>query len=116
MEHPEKILNNAVTMYSGRISVALDERTKRFKPVGLFVLMESQDTRIVPDMKVRCLEKEDLIARCNPRHPTFAGAMAKMSDETDRDAVPFGVIYPDGGVMVTTLKVFDADRHRREES
>ena len=115
MEHPEKILNDAVAMYAGRISIAVDERTKRYKPVGLFVVMESHHTRIVPDMKVRCLEKEDLVARCDPRHPTFAGAMAMMSDESDRDAVPFGVLYPDGGVMMTTLKVFDADRHRREE-
>lgn len=115
MDHPEKILNDAVAMYSGRISIAVEQRTQHYRPVGLFVIMEPHHTRIVPDMKVRCLEKSDLVARCDPMHPTFAGAMAMMSDESDREAVPFGVLYSDGGVMLTTLKVFDADRHRREE-
>lgn len=113
MDHPEKIMNDAVQMYSCRIAVAVEERTHKYRDVGMFVLMEGH-TRIVPDMKVRCFDKEELLLRVDVKHPTVSGAMAMMQTD-DRDEVPFGVIFADGGAMLTRLKVFDADRDRRNE-
>lgn len=112
MEHPEKIMHDAVAMYASRVAIALEERANRFRPVGVFVVMEAHHTKVVPDMRVKCWEDTQLLAHANVGHPSVAGALALMRGAVE-DGVPFGVLFPDGGVMMTVLQVFDADRDRR---
>lgn len=111
MAHPQKLLEDAVAMYHGRVSIALDERRERQRWTGMFVVM-GEHARIVTDMRVLCLDAEELLARVDPSHPTVRGAMATL--HAREEAVPFGVLLADGGVMMTTLAVHDADRDRRD--
>ena len=114
MEHPYKVMQDAVAMYSCRITVALEERTARHRRVGTFVIMSAGATRIVPDMRVVCLTREQLLERVDLNHPSVPGAIALMDGADDAlEVVPFGVVFPDGGVMVTTMQIHDADRDRR---
>jgi hypothetical protein len=112
VDHPEKLLADAIAMYSCRIPIAIEERARRYTVTGMFVMMQPHHTRIVPDMKVRCFERAELLERVDLAHPSVGGALAMMSKATD-DEVPFGVCFADGGVMLTTLQIFDADRDRR---
>lgn len=115
MDHPEKVLADAIEMYSCRIPIAVEERARRYTPTGMFVMMQPHHTRIVPDMRVRCFERAELLEHVDVRHPTVGGALAIMSKATD-DEVPFGVCFADGGIMLTTLQIFDADRDRRKSA
>ena len=71
--------------------------------------------RIVPDLKVLCLDREQVLQRVAPGHPTLDGALSMFERTADADEkiVVFGVLLPDGGVMATTLQVHDADRDRQ---
>ena len=109
MEHPQKVLEDAVAMYASRVSVALEER-KLHQHVGMFVMMDGA-TRVEPDMRVLCLDRQQLLERVDQRHPSVPGALALM--DALHEAVPIGVVFNDGGVMVTLVEVHDADRDRR---
>lgn len=111
-EHPEKILRDAVEMYKSRVSVALEENKSKCRNTGMFVVMEER-TRIVPDMKVMCLDREQVMQRVTLSHPTVAGTLAMFERTGDQGSVVFGVIFADGGAMSTVLQVHDADRDRR---
>ena len=112
MDHPEKVLHDAIDMYHSRVAIAIEERKKTCRNVGMFVIMGSA-TRIVPDMKVLQLDRHRLMQRIDTAHPTAGGALA-MFERTDGDdgIVVFGVIFPDGGILSTTLQVHRADRDR----
>ena len=111
MEHPEKILRDAVEMYHSRVLIAVEERQKRQRNAGMFVVVGPAG-RIVPDLRVLCLDREQLLNRMQSRHPTLDGALAmfdRTQDAEDRIVV-FGVLLPDGGVMCTTLQLREANR------
>ena len=112
MEHPHKILSDAVTMYNSRVAIALEERKTKCRNVGMFVVVSGG--RIVPDLPVLCLDREQVLARAAPGHPSLDGALSMFERTADVDEriVVFGVLLPDGGVMATTLQVHDADRDR----
>ena len=111
-EHPQKILQDAIVMYNSRISVAIAERKERCRNAGMFVIM-SESPRIVPDMRVLCLDRDQLLARIDLNHPTSSGALAMYERVSDECEAVFGVIFADGSVLATTLQVHDVDRDRR---
>ena len=110
MEHPHKILSDAAAMYSARLSVAMEARQK-CRNAGMSVVMGEADTRIVPDMRVLCLDRDQLAAKADTSHPTTPGALA-MFDRTDETTYPFGVLFQDGSVLAMTIQLHDADRDR----
>lgn len=113
-EHPFKVLQDAIAMYQSRVAVALEERRTKYRKVGMFLEMGGA-SRVVPDMRVLCLDRDQLLERVDRQHPSVSGALAMMDGAAIEDAstVPFGVLFADGGTMVTTLTVHDADRERR---
>ena len=118
MEHPEKILNDAVEMYSSRVAIAIEERRTKYRNVGMFVSLGAgnrQGGRIVPDLPVYCLDREQVLERVAAGHPSVSGALSmfELTADIDEKIVVFGVLLPDGGVLATTLQVHDADRDRR---
>jgi len=118
MEHPEKILNDAVQMYSSRVAIAIEERRTKCRNVGMFVDMGAGNLhggRIVPDLRVLCLDRAQVLERVATGHPSVSGAVSMFERTADVDdkIVVFGVLLPDGGVIATTLQVHDADRDRR---
>lgn len=116
-EHPQKILQDALLMYQGRVAIALQERESRCAAVGMFVVMEDRtsSTKIVPDMRVLCLDRNELLEKVDRSHPTVGGAISFMDRASlHSEEVPFGVLFKDGGIMATTVQVHDADRDRRD--
>lgn len=113
-EHPEKVLQDAVQMYNSRVAIALEERKATCHNVGMFVDV-TKAGRIVPDLPVYCLDREQVLRRAAEGHPSLAGALAMFERTADADecVVVFGVLLPDGGVLATTLQVHDAHRDRR---
>lgn len=113
MEHPQKILADAIAMYSSRVVIAIEKRKSEFVNGGMFVMMPPGGTCIKPDMKVLCLEQQQVLKRVDPSHSTVPGALAMFAntDADDRKAV-FGVIFADGGILATVLQVHNADRDR----
>lgn len=109
-QHPQKVLEDAIAMYSSRVAIALEQRQQRYRNTGMFVIM-GEASRIVPDMQVLCLDREQLLKRIDPGHPTSAGALA-MFGRTDESAVVFGVVFADRSVLATVLAVHDAHRDR----
>lgn len=100
-------------MYNSRVVIAIEQREQRCRNAGMFVVMPPSATRIVPDMTVLCLDREQVLSRVDAAHPTVGSALA-MFDRTDDDSkiVVFGVLFPDGGIMANTLQVHNADRDR----
>ena len=111
-EHPEKILQDAITMYNSRVAIAIDERASKHRNVGMFV--DATKGRIVPDLRVLCLDRDQLMNRVS-QHPSARGALSmfERTEDVGERIVVFGVLLPDGGVLATTLQVHDADRHRQ---
>ena len=116
-EHPYKVLQDAIAMYSSRVAIAIEEKTQRCRNVGMFVVM-GDAPRVVPDMRVLCLDREQVLTRCDAAHPSVAGALAMFeradADDAKGGAAVFGVLFADGGVLATTLAVHDADRERED--
>lgn len=113
MDHPQKVLNDAIQMYNSRVAIAISERKKTCRNYGMFVIMPEGATRIVPDMQVLRLDHDQVRSRINPSHPTADGALSMFQrTDADEDVVVFGVIFRDGGVLATTLQVHNADRDR----
>ena len=104
-DHPYKLLQDAMAMYSPRVAVALEQREKHKRPVGMFVVM-GEASRVVPDMKVLCLDQDQLRGRLDMSHPSAEGAVA-MVGRDEEGQVAFGVLLADGGAMVTTLQVHE---------
>lgn len=113
MEHPQKILTDAVQMYNSRVAIAIDERRTRRRNVGMFVVVGTAG-RIVPDLPVLGLDRDQVMHRVAAGHPALDGALAMFERTLDMDepVVVFGVLLPDGGVLATVLEVHDADRDR----
>lgn len=111
-QHPQKVLEDAVAMYSSRVAIALEQRQQRYRNTGMFVIM-GEASRIVPDMQVLCLDREQLLNRIDPAHPMSPGALAMFERTGDEDsAVVFGVVFADRSVLTTVLAVHDAHRDR----
>ena len=104
-DHPYKLLQDAVEMYSPRVAVAIEQRAKHKRPVGMFVVM-GDATRVVPDMKVLCLDRDQLMQRLDMSHPSAEGAVAMLGRD-EEGQVAFGVLLSDGGAMATTLQVHE---------
>lgn len=111
-DHPEKIVSDAIEMYQSRLTIAMEQRRQFRKGVGVFVIMEPDQTRIVPDMTVKVLDQHELIAYVDTNHESVRsaiGMMQRMADEEgdgeDDHAVyiPFGVVFPDRGLIVSLL-------------
>lgn len=106
-EHPQKVLQDAVEMYQSRLMIAIEQKAK-YRNAGMFVVM-NESPRIVPDMRVLCLDREQLLGRLDPAHASVGGAVA-MFDRVDEGSAVFGVLFADGGVMATVLQVRKVDR------
>lgn len=113
-EHPEKVLHDAVQMYNPRVAIAIERRKATCENVGMFVDV-TRSNRIVPDLPVYCLDREQVLRKVKEGHPSLPGALSMFERTSDADdcIVVFGVLLPDGGVMATTLQVHDAFRDRR---
>ena len=82
MEHPYKLLQDAVEMYSSRVAIALEQRAKHKRPVGMFVVL-GDSPRVVPDLRVLCLDRDQLRARLDMSHPSAEGAVAMVGRDED---------------------------------
>ena len=68
--------------------------------------MYREATRVVPDMKVLCLDRDQLMQRLDMSHPSAEGAVAMLGRD-EEGQVAFGVLLSDGGAMATTLQVHE---------
>lgn len=116
--HPYKLLQDALEMYNARVSIAVHERRHRRRHCGMFVAVED---KIVPDMRVLCLDREQLLERVDKTHESTRRAIDMfdraagdgLPSDADSMHIPFGILLPDGGVFMTTVQIHDRDRDRR---
>ena len=102
-----KLLNDFVGMYSSRIQVAKDY-AKEFMRVATVATVPVHG-KIVPDMRVEYLERDQVLARLDTSKGGIAGAMAMIDGASD-DELPIGLIFDDGDALMMRMRIHHLDR------
>ena len=103
------LLDAFAAMYSSRIQIAREDYGARYIKVATVATVPIHG-RIVPDMTVEYLERDQFLNRVNISMGGVPGAMA-MIDGADDDEVPFGLIFDDGDTLMMRMRVARLDRH-----
>lgn len=102
-----KLLNDFVAMYSSRVQVAKDY-LKEYIRVATVATVAVRG-KIVPDMRVEYLERDQFLARLDTSKGGIAGAMA-MIDGASEEELPFGLIFDDGDALMMRMRIHRLDR------
>ena len=101
------LLDAFAAMYSSRIQVA-QEYAQKYVRVATVATVPVEG-RIVPDMNVEYLEREDFLSRVDTRMGGVPGAVAMIDGATDGE-VPFGLIFDDGDALMMRMRIHRLDR------
>lgn len=99
--HKLKLLDDFVSMYACRVQVAIDEFQSRFERVAV-VSTVGRHGKIVPDMTMEYMSREQLLARANRSLPGIGGAMA-LFDRDAEEGIPIGLIFDDGDIILSLV-------------
>lgn len=106
-EHPAALLDAFLAMYAPRASLAIDEWRARYRRVAVVVTVP-HGGRIVPDMHVRLLERDELRQAAGDG-AGLRGALALMDSVTDGEQACMVVIFsPEAGrtdAIATTVQM-----------
>jgi len=102
-----KLLHDFVDMYSSRVQVAKDY-AKQYIRVATVTTVPVQG-KIVPDMLVEYLERDQVLARLDTNKGGIAGAMAMIDGACD-DEMPIGLIFDDGDALMMRMRIHRLDR------
>jgi hypothetical protein len=102
-----KLLNDFVSMYASRIQVAKDY-AKEYIRVATVTTVPIHG-KIIPDMCVEYLERDEVLARLDTSKGGVSGAMAMIDGASD-DEVPFGLIFDDGDALMMRMRIHRLDR------
>ena len=102
-----KLLNDFVSMYSSRIQVAKDY-AKEYVRVATVATVPVHG-RIVPDMRVEYLERDQMLSRLDTTKGGIAGAMAMIDGASDEE-LPIGLIFDDGDALMMRMRIHRLDR------
>lgn len=93
-----RLLEEYVSMYSSRVLIAQEDYT--YHKVGV---VAHTSGKIVPDMQISYLERDELIRMVNTQKPGVNGAMS-LFDRAEESNVPFLLIFPDGDMLATLVR------------
>lgn len=102
------LLDGFASMYASRIEGARDYASRFIKVATVGTV--AVDGRIVPDMHVEYLEREQFLERVDTRRAGVPGAVS-MIDSAVEDEVPFGLIFDDGDALMMKMRVARVDRN-----
>ena len=99
-----RLLDEYVAMYASRVLFAHEEEAK-FRKVGIVATCTG---KIVPDMDVRYLERDEIVKQIDLTQPGVHGAMS-LFDRAEEANAPFLLIFSDGDVLATLVRARLAD-------
>lgn len=102
------LLDAFVAMYSSRVQVVREDFAKRHIKVAT-VATVAVDGRIVPDMRIEYLERDQLLRRVHTHMGGVPGAMAMFDGASDEET-PIGLIFDDGDALMMRVRVHRLDR------
>lgn len=100
--HPIAQLDGFVGMYGSRAKNASDTYGPRCTKVCVVARMK-KGQRVVPDMKVEFMTREELLTVCRTDSASLSAAMS-LFDAAARGEVPVGVVV-DGDPFLTTVRI-----------
>ena len=101
------LLDAFAAMYSSRIQVAQDYAKRHIRVATVATVAVAG--RIVPDMRVEYLERDDFLSRVDTLKGGVPGAVA-MIDGAEEGEVPFGLIFDDGDALMMRMRIHRLDR------
>tara|TARA_B110000046_G_C12894349_1_gene355756 strand:- start:232 stop:609 length:378 start_codon:yes stop_codon:yes gene_type:complete len=101
MANKIRLLKEFTELYQSRMQIVLEEYAPKFEKVAVCTRCAG---KIVPDMKIEYLGRDEILARVDKSKSGVPGAMA-LFDNANREEIPFAVFFDDGDVLVQTMRV-----------
>lgn len=102
------LLDAFAAMYSSRVQLARERYATSFVRLATVATVPVHG-RIVPDMRVEYLQRDEFLSRVDTSLGGVPGAMA-MIDGACEEEVPFGLIFDDGDALMMRVTVARLDR------
>lgn len=88
--HPVKLLEDFLSMYQARVTLAMDLKKQHIQ--AALVVDASEIGKIVPDMRVRLMERSDILSCVPNTSPGLSGTLSLL-DSCKDESVCFAVIF-----------------------